>query len=93
MNCPCYSACLFIHKKKLSAPETVAWLMSNYCYHRDHMLCARYRLSQTMGCENVPVDLYPSQTILALEILQTQQSGAWMMGELVEASRPGYAGD
>lgn len=57
-RCPNYSICKFSKILNEERNGIKKWIYSNFCCDEYHD-CARYAVSETLGAEKVPDELYP----------------------------------
>ncbi len=67
-ECELLSGCIFFNDKMVNMPGLSAMYKEQFC-RQDYSKCARYRVYQKLGKENVPLDLFPNQKERAEEIL------------------------
>lgn len=67
-ECINYTKCRFFIENLKNSPSTAAMVQSNYCKHKFDE-CARYMVYQALGEAFIPVDLSPSDTEQAREII------------------------
>ena len=60
--CPRLERCIFFNDKMAKMPATAAMIKQSLCQGGNHDECARFRVATAIGAENVPTDLYPSDT-------------------------------
>lgn len=69
-ECECLPKCPFFNDRMASKPATAQMLKNQYCLG-DNTDCARHQVKVVAGSENVPDDLYPSQTDKVQGVLDT----------------------
>ncbi len=60
-DCECLPKCPFFNDRMTNYPATAQMLKNQYCLG-DNKDCARHQVFLAAGGENVPADLFPSQT-------------------------------
>lgn len=60
--CPRLEPCIFFNDKMAKMPATAAMIKRSLCQGGNHRECARFVVAVAVGPENVPSDLYPSDT-------------------------------
>ena len=68
-QCECLEKCPFFNDKMKESPALSQIYKKRFCLEGDKNNCARYRVRQALGPENVPGDLYPNQTERADKII------------------------
>jgi hypothetical protein len=58
-ECALTEGCIFFNDKMASMPSMANMYKQRYC-HEDFEACARFRVLEVVGRENVPKDLYPN---------------------------------
>ncbi|KAF0209048.1 MAG: hypothetical protein FD171_689 [Actinobacteria bacterium] len=66
--CELSDTCLFFNDKMAEMPSMSNIVKQRYC-HGSNQNCARHIVFRTLGRPAVPVDLFPSQTERATEIV------------------------
>ena len=72
-ECEKLSACLFFNDKLSKMPATSSMLKERYC-KKDKSKCARYRISQALGKDKVPSDLFPNMEFRANKIIELNKN-------------------
>ena len=67
-DCTHLEKCPFFNDRMQSMPATADMNKRRYC-RGDFRNCARFRVSQALGKEKVPGDLFPNQSDRASEII------------------------
>ncbi len=67
-DCECLSACPFFNDQMAEMPSMSNIIKQRYC-RGSNTQCARHMVFRTLGRERIPVDLYPSQTERAEELV------------------------
>jgi hypothetical protein len=67
-QCELTEKCIFFNDKMANMPAMADIYKQRYC-GTDSSLCARYRVFEVLGRENVPADLYPNDAEGATRIL------------------------
>jgi len=67
-ECEKLSACLFFNDKLQNMPAISGMMKERYC-KKDKLKCARYRISQALGKDKVPIDLFPNMEFRANQII------------------------
>jgi len=73
-DCECLPKCPFFNDKMADKPATAGMMKKQYC-QGDSSGCARHQVKVAAGSENVPADLYPSQTYRVKEVLSALGKG------------------
>ncbi len=60
-ECECLPKCPFFHDKMAGRPATAQLMKNQFCLG-DSTGCARHQVFLAAGSQNVPGDLFPSQT-------------------------------
>jgi len=60
-ECECLAGCPFFNDRMKEKPATAELYKKNYCLGGENEQCARHQIKVSLGKENVPSDLYPSQ--------------------------------
>ena len=68
-ECPRLPGCPFFNDKMTHMPTTADMVKDKYC-REQYLACARYRVAEKLGKENVPKDLYPNDSAGADTLLQ-----------------------
>ncbi len=68
-ECSKFGECSYCADNLANLPLTAKLVQHNYCYNLVEE-CARYRLFTSLGASSVPVDLPPSDTGRAEEIIR-----------------------
>jgi len=67
-ECEFLSRCCYLKNKLKNMPAATKMIKSMYClWHYEE--CARYRIAEVLGLENIPSDLFPADTKKAEAIL------------------------
>jgi hypothetical protein len=61
-ECECLAGCPFFNDRMKEKPATAEIYKKNYCLGGENTDCARHQIKVALGKENVPGDLYPTQT-------------------------------
>ncbi len=69
MECPKLEKCPFFNETLKNMPSTANILKKQYC-KSDYTKCARYMVSEALGKEKVPLDLYPNDKERAKKIIE-----------------------
>lgn len=67
-ECPSFLTCPFYNDKMADKPGMTGVYKKRYC-EGDNSLCARWKVSLTVGKEKVPSDLYPNMMDRAEKII------------------------
>ena len=68
-ECECLPKCPFFNDKMASKPASAQLMKDTYCLG-DSAACARHQVFAAAGSQNVPADLYPSQTDRVARIVE-----------------------
>lgn len=60
-DCELLDQCRFFNGQTVEMPSTVTALKAKYCKGGSYSNCTRYIISQEIGREKVPEDLFPNQ--------------------------------
>lgn len=60
-ECECLKKCPFFNDKMANKPAMASLMKKTYCLD-DNSKCARHQVFVKVGSQNVPADLYPSET-------------------------------
>ena len=71
MRCEYYDSCALIHKMNKSVPFTVNMMKIKYC-DSNKIKCARYKLLHVCERKDIPNDLWPSDEVRGLELMEEQ---------------------
>jgi len=72
-DCECLPTCIFFNDQMAEMPAMAEIIKKRYC-RGSNIHCARHMVFRTLGKDAVPVDLYPSQTERAEEIIAAKRS-------------------
>jgi hypothetical protein len=72
-NCEKLSSCAFFNETLPNMPITAQYLRNRYCLY-NYLDCARYIVSQTLGKDKVPPDLFPEELTKAERIIAQHKS-------------------
>ena len=67
-DCPSLAGCPFFNDQMKDAPQMADVYKEKYC-RKDNRTCARFMVSQALGKERVPADLFPHQITRAEELI------------------------
>lgn len=67
IKCELCDSCIFFNDKMPDMPEVAEYLKDKYC-RKDFSKCARYRIYECFGRENVPSNLFPNEEELVEDI-------------------------
>ena len=67
-DCEKLTECMFFNDKLANMPAVAALLRKLFC-HGEYTRCARYMVTETLGNENIPSDLFPGNSVRAKVIL------------------------
>ncbi len=67
-ECVCLPRCPFFNDRMGDMPATAQLMKKRFCLG-EQTTCARFMIFSTLGSENVPMDLYPTQVERARELL------------------------
>jgi hypothetical protein len=67
-ECVCVPTCPFFNDKMVNMPAVAGMMKRRYCMD-DFSHCARFMVREKLGKENVPADLFPSQTEKAMQLI------------------------
>ena len=67
-HCELIEKCLFFSDKLKNMPSASETMKKLYC-RWNYAKCARYKVAIVLGKENVPLDLFPGDTLRAEDIL------------------------
>lgn len=68
VDCPNLKTCIFFQDKMKDMPATANLMKNRYCLG-DNSQCARFMVSNALGKENVPSDLFPNQYERAMKLI------------------------
>lgn len=71
-ECPSLKACPFFNDRMANMPSTAEIVKKNHC-KSDYTKCARFMVSKALGKDKVPLDLFPTQTSKAEEIIMANK--------------------
>lgn len=71
-SCSLLEKCIFFRDKMPIESPVGAMYKRKYCQGQ-HAICARYKVAQAIGRENVPTDLYPNMFERAEKIIADHQ--------------------
>jgi hypothetical protein len=60
-KCECLPKCPFFNDRMANKPAMANLMKETYCLG-DNSKCARHQVFKKIGAQNVPTDLFPSQT-------------------------------
>ena len=71
MKCEKMQSCEFIEYMSNTVPYTISMVRITYCeFNKSN--CARYNMSKLLGDLEMPIDLWPSNTMKVLELMEVK---------------------
>ena len=67
-DCERLPTCIFFNDRMENMPSVAALLKKQYC-HGDFEACARFRVAAKVGSTNVPLNLFPQDSVAADRIV------------------------
>ena len=67
-DCEKLAECMFFNDKLTNMPAIAVLLRKLFC-HGEYTRCARYMVTETLGKENIPADLFPGNSVRAKVII------------------------
>jgi len=74
MRCALFETCSFIRHMGDAVPHIMSLMTIRFCEH-DKDKCVRYGLSQKIGLEEIPDNLWPNDDMKAKKILDSKLNG------------------
>ena len=75
MTCEHLNTCSIIRHMNDIVPFTTNMVKIKYCEFNKHA-CARYRLSQLLGIDEIPANLWPGDDMKSLELSESKLNEA-----------------
>lgn len=69
MDCPNINSCPFFNDRLKDMPSMSNIYKRNYC-KKEYEKCARFKVANAIGKENVPLDLFPNQEEKSKKIIK-----------------------
>jgi hypothetical protein len=73
-DCALIETCIFFNDRMANMPSMAGMYKKRYC-HAEWQQCARYRVFDAVGRENVPADLYPNDEAKVDLVIATVREG------------------